>query len=241
MCIEIVPLGDSAITITFGNEIDERIHQQIQQFLHVFRHNKVVGVFESVSAYTSISIFYDPTMITYSQLEKKVFSTYKSALETPQIESIVYRIPVYYGGETGPDIKFIAQYNNLSEQEVVNFHANNEYLIHMIGFVPGFPYLGGLSPKIAAPRLEKPRPKVAAGSVGIGGNQTGIYPAEVPSGWRIIGITPLRLFDIENENPSLLSAGNYVTFQPVDYEEFLSLKERAAAKKYEIVTYKKGE
>jgi inhibitor of KinA len=241
MCVEIVPLGDSAITITFGNKIDERIHQQIHQFLNVFRRNKVVGVFECVPAYISISIFYDPTMITYNQLAKKVFSTYKSTLETSQIESIVYRIPVYYGGETGPDLQFIAEYNNISEQEVINYHANKEYLIHMIGFVPGFPYLGGLSPKISAPRLEKPRPKIAAGSVGIGGNQTGIYPAEVPSGWRIIGITPLQLFDIDNEYPSLLSAGNYVTFLPVDYEEFLSLKERAVAKKYEILTYKKGE
>jgi inhibitor of KinA len=241
MCVEIVPLGDCAITITFGNKIDERIHQQIQQFLHLFRRSKVVGVFECVPAYTSISIFYDPTMITYSQLEKKVLLTYKSALEVSQIDSIVYKIPVFYGGKTGPDLRFIADYHKMSEQEVINLHANKEYLIHMIGFVPGFPYLGGLSHNIAAPRLEKPRPKIAAGSVGIGGNQTGIYPAEVPSGWRIIGITPLRLFDIENENPSLLSAGNYVTFQPVDYEEFLSLKERVAAKKYEILTYKKGE
>jgi inhibitor of KinA len=241
MCIEIVPLGDCAITITFGNKIHERIHQQIQQFLHLFRRSKVVGVFESVPAYTSISIFYDPTMITYSQLEKEVYSTYKYALETPPIESIVYKIPVLYGGTTGPDLRFIAEYNKISEQEVINLHANKEYLIHMVGFVPGFPYLGGLSPKIASPRLEKPRPKIAEGSVGIGGNQTGIYPAEVPSGWRIIGITPLRLFNIEKEIPSLLSAGNYVAFHPVDYEEFLLLKERVAANKYEILTYKKGE
>ena len=239
MCVEIVPLGDMAITITFGKRIDERIHQQIHQFLHVFIRNKVVGVIECVPTYTSISIFYDPTKITYSQLEKKVFSTYESALEIPQIESFVYRIPVYYGGETGPDLRFIAEYNKISEQEVINYHANKEYLIHMIGFVAGFPYLGGLSHKITAPRLEKPRPKIAAESVGIGGSQTGIYPAEVPSGWRIIGITPLRLFEIENEKPSLLSAGNYVSFLPVDYEEFLSLKERVAAKNYEILTYKR--
>ncbi|PAE42422.1 5-oxoprolinase subunit PxpB [Bacillus sp. 7884-1] len=241
MCVEIVPLGDSAITITFGNKIDERIHHQIHQFLHVFRGNKVVGVLECIPAYTSISIFYNPSIISYNLLKKKVYSAYEAALETTKIESIVYRIPVYYGGETGPDLNFIAEYNKISEQEVINHHANKEYLIHMIGFVAGFPYLGGLSDKITAPRLEKPRSKIAAGSVGIGGSQTGIYPAEVPSGWRIIGITPLRLFDIENENPSLLSTGNYVTFLPVDYEEFLYLKERAAARKYEILTYKKGE
>ncbi|MDR7077657.1 inhibitor of KinA [Neobacillus niacini] len=241
MSVEIVPLGDSAITITFGNEISEHVHQQINQFLHIFRQSKIDGVIECAPAYTSVSIFYNPVIVTYSQLEKKVYSIYQSAMETPKIDSIVYRIPVYYGGETGPDLPFIAEYSNCTEQEVIDLHANKEYLIHMIGFVPGFPYLGGLAKKIAAPRLETPRAKIAAGSVGIGGDQTGIYPAEVPSGWRIIGITPLPLFNLENEKPSLLSAGNYISFFPVEYEEYFSIKEQAAAKKYEVLTYKKGE
>ncbi|MFP7296411.1 5-oxoprolinase subunit PxpB [Neobacillus niacini] len=240
MGVEIVPLGDSAITISFGNKIDVKIHEQIHQFLHVFRNLNVTGVVECVPAYTTISIFYDPKKITYSQIEKIICSTFQDAQEVPEIESFVYQIPVYYGGETGPDLGFVADYNNMSEQEVINLHANKEYLIHMIGFVPGFPYLGGLTDKITAPRLERPRSKIPAGSVGIGGIQTGIYPREVPSGWRIIGITPLRLFDIENEKPSLLSAGDHVTFLPVDYEEFINIKKRAAAKKYEIMTYKKG-
>lgn len=241
MSVEIVPLGDSAITIAFGNEISEHVHQQINQFLHNFRLSKIDGVIECAPAYTSVSIFYNPVIVTYRQLEKKVYSIYQSAMETPKIESIVYRIPVYYGGETGPDLPFIAEYSNCTEQEVIVLHANKEYLIHMIGFVPGFPYLGGLAEKIAAPRLETPRAKIAAGSVGIGGNQTGIYPAEVPSGWRIIGITPLSLFNLENKKPSLLSAGNYVSFLPVEYEEYLSIKAQAAANKYDVLTYKKGE
>ncbi|MEH7178453.1 5-oxoprolinase subunit PxpB [Neobacillus vireti] len=238
--VEINPLGDSAITITFGDEIHEHIHQQINQFLHIFRKSKIAGIIEFVPAYTSVAIFYNPMLIPYSQLEQKVFSIYQSAMETPKIEAIVYRIPVYYGGETGPDLPFIAEYSHSTEQEVIDLHANREYLIHMIGFVPGFPYLGGLPQKLAAPRLEKPRTKIAAGSVGIGGQQTGIYPAEVPSGWRIIGITPLLLFNINNKKPSLLSSGNYVSFLPIEYEEYLSIKEQLAANKYEVVTYKKG-
>jgi inhibitor of KinA len=238
---EIVPIGDCAITITFGNKIDENIHQQINQFLHLLRSKKFVGIHEYVPAYTSVSIFYDPVVLSYSQLKEKVYSIYQTSLKIPMIESIVYRIPVYYGGETGPDLRFIAEHKHISEREVINLHANKEYLVHMIGFVPGFPYLGGLNDKIAAPRLETPRAKIAAGSVGIGGNQTGIYPAEVPSGWRIIGITPLSLFDIEKAKPSLLSAGNYVLFYPVEYQEFLFIKEQIAAKKYQVMTYVKGE
>ncbi len=240
MCVKVVPLGDSAITIYFGNEIDENIHHQINQFIQAYRREKINGVIDCVPAYTSVSIFYDPVKISYRELEKKIDSLYKSALKLPRTEAIVYKIPVYYGGESGPDLQFIAEYTNIPEQEVINLHANREYLIHMIGFVPGFPYLGGLPDKIGAPRLEIPRAKVAAGSVGIGGGQTGIYPSEVPSGWRIIGITPLTLFNIKNDPPSLLSAGNYVSFLPVEYDEYLSIKEQEAENKYELVKYKKG-
>jgi inhibitor of KinA len=241
LSIEIVPIGDSAISISFGNEINESTHHQINHFSQNFRTLKIDGVIECVPTYTSIAIFYDPTKIRCSQLEKMVYSVMELAMNSKPLSSIVYRIPVYYGGKTGPDLPFVAEYNNISEQEVINVHSNKEYLVHMIGFVPGFPYLGGLNKKISVPRLEIPRAKIAAGSVGIGGDQTGIYSAQVPSGWRIIGITPLTLFDIEDDNPSLLSAGNYVSFFSVEFEEFLDIKELAAIKKYEVLTYKKGE
>lgn len=241
MSVEIIPLGDSAIRISFGNEIDESTHYQIIRFLHNFTGYKIDGVMECVPTFTTIAIFYDPSKIRYSQLKKIVYSVMDSAKESKPHTPIVYRIPVHYGGKTGPDLRFIAEYNHLSEQEVIHLHSNQEYLIHMIGFVPGFPYLGGLNKKISTPRLKIPRAKVAAGSVGIGGGQTGIYPSEVPSGWRIIGITPITFFDIEKNNPSLLSAGNYVSFFPVDWDEFLAIKEMAASKNYKVLTYMKGE
>lgn len=239
MSIEIVPIGDSAISISFGDEISESTHHQINHFSQNFRILKIDGVIECLPTYTSIAIFYEPIKIRYSQLEKMVISIMESFAESKPLSPIVYRIPVYYGGKTGPDLRFVAEYNHISEQEVINLHSNKEYLVHMIGFVPGFPYLGGLNKKISAPRLEVPRAKIAAGSVGIGGDQTGIYPAEVPSGWRIIGITPLTLFDIKDDKPSLLSAGDYVSFFPVEYKEYLVIKELSEIKKYEVLTYKK--
>lgn len=237
MSVEIVPLGDRAIRVSFGNEISEEVHREVQQFLRNFEEKALEGIVECVPAYTTVVIYYLPARIRYKQLVENIQTIYHSSKVTPELESLVYTIPVYYGGEEGPDLSFVASYNQISEQEVIQNHANKEYLIYMMGFMPGFPYLGGLSKKIHAPRLESPRARVAAGSVGIGGEQTGIYPAEVPSGWRIIGITPVRLFHLENDPPSLLSSGNYVKFVPVEYEEFLAIK---AEKNYQVKTYKRS-
>ena len=225
MGVEIVPLGDLAVRVCFGKVISEAIHRDIQLFLRDFEDQRIDGVVECVPTYTCVTIYYRPQRISYQQVIGKINSTLVASKTPTKLKPSVYTIPVYYGGETGPDLSFVAEHHGISEQEVIDLHSGKEYLIYMIGFVPGFPYLGGLSKNIAIPRLQHPRSKVAAGSVGIGGNQTGIYPAEVPSGWRIIGITPVSLFDIKKHPPSLLSAGNYVKFFPVEYEEFLSIKE----------------
>jgi inhibitor of KinA len=224
MSVEIAPLGDLAVRVSFGNEIKESIHQKVQQFLLNIEEKQIKGIVEYVPTYTTLTIYYNPREISYGQLVEKIESTLNNPKASPSKKQWVYEIPVYYGGETGPDLAFVAEYHRMSEQEVVDIHTGNEYLIYMIGFVPGFPYLGGLSKQIAVPRLQHPRSKVATGSVGIGGDQTGIYPAEVPSGWRIIGITPVSLFHIEKSPPALLSAGNYVKFYSVDYSEYLSIK-----------------
>ena len=134
-------------------------------------------------------------------------------------------IPTAYGGEFGPDLELVAQHNNLSAAEVVQIHSDTRYLIYMIGFMPGFPYLGGMSPRIATPRKTTPRLKLPAGSVGIAGNQTGIYPAESPGGWQIIGRTPLELFRPTREPPAILQAGDYLTFVSVTPEEFAVIEE----------------
>jgi len=136
----------------------------------------------------------------------------------------VTEVPTIYGNEYGPDLEFVAKHNGLTPEEVVQIHAGTAYLIYMLGFMPGFVYLGGMSPKIATPRLETPRIKIPGGSVGIAGSQTGIYPAESPGGWQLIGRTPLKLFDPYRQPPALLQAGNYVTFVSITPQEFARIK-----------------
>lgn len=134
--------------------------------------------------------------------------------------AMVVHIPVCYGGEYGLDLETVAKHNGISVDEVINIHADTDYLIYMMGFTPGFPYLGGMSEKIATPRLEVPRRKIPVGSVGIAGAQTGVYSMETPGGWQLIGRTPVRLFDSSKQNPILLQAGNYVRFVRITEAEY---------------------
>ncbi|NRD76353.1 5-oxoprolinase subunit PxpB [Bacillus sp. BRMEA1] len=239
--VEIRSLGDAAISVVFGNEISESIHHKIQQFISLLEASKVKGIVEWVPAYTTVAVYYRPGEISYHQLTSLVEKLCLASSERNTSSSIVYKIPVYYGGETGSDLSYIAKFHTLREEEVVKLHCQPEYLIYMMGFVPGFPYLGGLSPKLAVPRLEHPRPSVLPGSVGIGGKQTGIYPSVVPSGWRILGITPIQLFDIDKPSPILLSAGNYIKFYSIDVDEYLRIKDLVSQGKFTVQTYKKGE
>ncbi|MEH7545148.1 5-oxoprolinase subunit PxpB [Neobacillus vireti] len=239
--IEIKSLGDLAVQVSFGNQINEEIQREIQRFIAGLKKAKIKGIIEWVPAYCTVVIYYQPEVISYHVLEKILKSTYSTADKVEREKGIVYEIPVYYGGETGPDLPFVASYHRLSEEEVISLHTSKEYLIYMMGFVPGFPYLGGLPPSLTVPRLEHPRPSVKAGAVGIGGNQTGIYPAEVPSGWRIIGITPVTLFNVNRPSPFLFSAGNYIKFHSINLKEYKRIQELIVNKTFELKTYKKGE
>ncbi|MFT9596764.1 5-oxoprolinase subunit PxpB [Mesobacillus sp.] len=221
----ISPLGDVAVVLSFGNEIDERTNRQIQLFVSKLEKEKIRGILEWVPAYTSLTIYYQPEIIVYESLKAELEKVSLSAGDSKPERKFVYEIPVCYGGEWGEDLAYVADYHGLEKQEVINFHANREYLIYMMGFMPGFPYLGGLPAKLAVPRLEKPRQSVMPGAVGIGGNQTGIYPADVPSGWRIIGTTPVTLFSPDKEEPFLFRSGHYIKFVPISEEQFLTIKQ----------------
>lgn len=224
--MKIFPLGDQAIIIEFGHEIHPHIHQQVKNFEKVVEQNPFHGFIEMVLSYTTFTIFYDPLILSYQEICEKVMQLYEKMENSDVPTSRIIDIPVCYGGEYGLDLEFVARHNGLSIEEVIRIHTEREYLVYMIGFAPGFPYLGGMSERIAAPRHANPRMKVPAGSVGIASKQTGIYPLATPGGWQIIGRTPYPLFRPQKVPPSLLQAGDRVRFVPISADEYLQLKQK---------------
>ncbi|MED3959868.1 5-oxoprolinase subunit PxpB [Priestia aryabhattai] len=240
----ISPLGDSALVITFGDSIQYDIHKQIKTCKDSIELNPFPGFIECVPAFTNLTIFYNPLEVVAAvkKKEKKEFvspfevvsSILQSKLENePTEKELDHRtvsIPVCYGGEYGPDLEYVARHHNLTPEEVISIHSEGEYLAYMIGFAPGFPFLGGLSEKIATPRRSSPRTSIPAGSVGIAGMQTGVYPISTPGGWQLIGQTPIKLFLPEQNPPSLLQAGDIVKFEPISKEEYQELQAKEGEK-----------
>ncbi|ART78424.1 allophanate hydrolase [Sutcliffiella horikoshii] len=241
MKIEFHPLGDTGIKVLFGSDISEGTNQEIRLFADQLKKLKLDGVIEWVPAYTTLTIFYQPDKIIYKDLCKKLEDIQKRLQkEDLSSNSTVYEIPVLYGGELGPDLSEVASHNGCTDDEVISIHSAKPYLIYMMGFVPGFPYLGGMPKEIATPRRENPRAKIEAGSVGIAGEQTGVYPLETPGGWQIIGRTPVKLYDPDNGEPILLSAGSYIRFVPVDQKEYDKIEQTVARGEYKVKSYAKG-
>ncbi|TYS69479.1 5-oxoprolinase subunit PxpB [Sutcliffiella horikoshii] len=241
MKINFHPLGDTGIQVLFGSDISEETNQQIRMFADYLKKYKVEGITELVPAYTTLTVFYRPDKISYSDL-CNTLKNIKKGLQKEEVPSsaTVYEIPVLYGGDVGPDLSEVASYNDMTEDEVVSIHSNQPYLIYMMGFVPGFPYLGGMPQEIATPRRENPRAKIETGSVGIAGEQTGVYPLETPGGWQIIGRTPVKLYNPEKEEPILLSAGAYIRFVPVGQKEYDEIEEAVSRGEYKVKSYAKG-
>lgn len=235
----IQPLGDTGIIIQFGTEISEAIYQQIRQYVYWLEQSCIEGIVEWVPAYTTLTVFYRPNIISYDELSQKLLKIGEKIESMPVPDPIVIEIPTLYGKEAGPDIQFVAETNGLSEEEVVKIHSSSDYLIYMIGFVPGFPYLGGMDKRIAAPRKKTPRSRIPAGSIGIAGEQTGIYPLETPGGWQIIGRTPVKLYDPQKQDPILLKAGDYIRFVPITEREYEKIEQQVLKGSYKVVKYKK--
>lgn len=221
--IRFLSCGESALTIEVGEVIDEKINAKVIALSNFIKAKNIKGIREIVPTYRSVTIFYDPIVFN---LESFIELTKKN-IDSISIDNCgsrkIIEIPVIYGGEYGPDLERVCTHNNLSKEEVINIHGKNEYLVYMIGFTPGFPYLGGMDKALSTPRLEAPRKKIWKGSVGIAGDQTGIYPLESPGGWNIIGRTPLSLFDMNSEDKSLIKAGDYVKFVPINENQYLDL------------------
>ena len=213
--VEIVPLGDSAAVVRFGDSIDRPTNLLVQTLSHFLSQHPLIGSVEFVPAYATVTVYYDPLRRSFEEVATELQQVVSKLETTTDDGPRTIEIPVCYGGEFGPDLEFVAQQNQLTPEEVIEIHSASVYLVYFIGFAPGFPYLGGLSDRITAPRRSSPRLRIPAGSVGIAGTQTGIYPLETPGGWQIIGRTPLALFRPDVTPPTLLQAGDQVRFRPI--------------------------
>ena len=226
----LAPLGDSAVVIGLEGNIDEAMAARLHALAAEIERHPPRGVVDVVPAFSSVAVFYDVAQFTAfdrfcAELEKLAGRADASVVSdaSPHIE-----IPVCYGGEFGPDLQAVAAHHNLGPEQVIALHTEADYLVHAIGFTPGFPYLGGMSPRLTTPRRATPRRGVPAGSVGIGGAQTGVYPLATPGGWNLIGRTPLRLFDAARTPPALLRAGDHVRFRAIAAAEFASIEAQSA-------------
>ncbi len=217
--------GDSAISIEFGNIIDPEINKRIRAFQQALKQAAVEGIVETVPTYRSVLVVYRPERVRFDELTDRFDEVLKQAEKIELAPPEVVELPVLYGGEAGPDLETVAEHCGLTPQEVIRIHSSRDYLIYMLGFIAGFPYLGGMDERIAAPRLSEPRVRIEGGSVGIAGNQTGVYPVASPGGWQLIGRTPVKLYDADREKPVLLEAGQYVRFRPVDEAEYRRIEE----------------
>lgn len=250
----IFPLGQEAVLCTLSSEISQEINDRVMLITRKIKSMKIPGIVEVQPAYSSFCVHFLPSQISFSDVVQMIQVLCRKLTEgsnedgmggkngnlTGQGSPRVVEIPVLYGGENGPDLDWAADYLGLSREEIIRRHSQRLYPVYMMGFTPGFPYLGGLDPTIAMPRLPRPRTRVPKGSVGIAGNQTGIYPLETPGGWRIIGRTPIELFSPWNDPPSLLEPGDLVRFVPISPEEYASYRESAESRTAEACRDSEG-
>lgn len=230
--IQIIPFSECAVLLSFGNTVDISIHEKLMLAKKVIEDNQFIGFIETVPAYNSLTVFYNPAEIkkTAATISSSVIHQLKQLLETAQQSAVqkssssTVSIPVCYDEEYGIDLTELSSQLNLSTKEIIDLHTKQLYKVFMLGFTPGFPYMGILDDRLFSKRKAQPRISVAPGSVAIAGNQTGIYPLSTPGGWNIIGRTPVKLFDTKKESPFLLKAGDSIQFTSItkkEYEDWL--------------------
>lgn len=224
--------GDSALNVEFKQEISPEISGLVHSCARMLEEHPIEGVIECIPTICSLMVCYNPQIISYEALCACLQTRLKDITGTAQETRRIVEIPVCYGGEFGPDIDFVAEHAQLSVPDVIRIHAGVDYLIDMLGFMPGFAYLGGLDKRLHTPRLQSPRTCIEAGSVGIGGAQTGIYPLPSPGGWRLIGKSPVCLYDPFRDHPILYAAGDYLRFIPISEEDFHCIQAQVQAHTY---------
>ncbi len=222
-----LPAGDAGLVVELGDAIDPEVNRRVHALAQTLQASAVAGLGEAVPTYRSVLLHYDPLQLSWTEVLDLARAALQRCGEGPPPAARLVEIPTVYGGEFGPDIAAVAALHGLSVEEVIQLHSGADYTVYMIGFTPGFPYLGGLPEELATPRLATPRLVVPAGSVGIAGNQTGVYPLATPGGWQLIGRTPAVLFDPARVPPALLQPGDRVRFVPISADEFAALQQEA--------------
>ena len=212
-------MGDRSLLVELGDEISPAVNQRVQELFSAIDGQRSKGILDLVPSYRSLLMIYDPLCISIDEIKAGIKDIWNNPDQSRLPQPQTVKIPVVYGGEHGPDLELVAQYHNLTPREVIDFHTRSAYRVYMIGFTPGFPYLGEVLDAIATPRRETPRTLVPKGSVGIAQRQTGIYPVDSPGGWQIIGWTPVKLFDPFGKPPSHLVMGDRVQFHAITAQD----------------------
>jgi inhibitor of KinA len=218
--LNVIPAGDSAIVIEFEERIAPDVNARAVRLADALTREGIPGVRDAVPTYRSVAVYFDPLRVDYERLRNYLDAVDHEAEVAAESSSEAIRLPVCYGGDLGPDLGEVAAFAGITEQQVIKLHAGGSYRVYMLGFVPGFAYMCPVDSRIAMPRRPTPRVRVPLGSVGIGGIQTGVYPAETPGGWRLIGRTPIKPFDPVRAKPFLMKAGDTVQFYAIDRAEY---------------------
>lgn len=229
MEMRIMPEGDRALVVDFGEYIDEAVNDAVNALAGKIRKHQFEGVEEMIPTFRSLLILFDPKRTSMRALRECIEKLDLTSSAEEKKEKRILRIPCCYGGKYGEDLIDMEKVTGLSREEIVKIHSGTDYRVYMLGFLPGFAYLGGLDERIAAPRLKTPRLSIPAGSVAIGGNQTGVYPIASPGGWRIIGSTPIEFYNPNREEPILCRAGDYIRFVPIGEDEYDEIREHPEA------------
>lgn len=214
------PVGDRAVLVELGDEISPEVNDRVRDLFLALDHDPMEGIADLVPSYASLLVVYDPLRIQFLTVRDWVENLLDRQTVPSGLSARLVRVPVVYGGAFGPDLEWVADFHGITTEEVIRLHTGGTYRVYMIGFMPGYAYMGELPAELATPRKDTPRTRVAAGSVGIAQRQTGIYPAESPGGWQIIGRTPMALFDPNTWPPAALSMGDRVRFHPITPEAF---------------------